>query len=252
MSFVSNLPRAIKANTFKICNRAKQQYECPICNYIGPFIDITPPTGFRKDAYCPNCYAAERHRLQKLVLDQIIDNNTLANTGKMLHFAPEKFFKKFFKSIFKNYTSVDLYREDVDVKADITNLPFKHEEYDFIFASHVLEHIQDDLTALSEIRRVLKPTGIAILPVPILSKTTIEYPEPNPFEAHHVRAPGFDYYDRYHNYFSRVATYSSSAFSDKYQPFVYENRSSWPTKECPLRQSMTGEKHLEIVPICFA
>lgn len=250
MALISKLRHVVQVNTFKVRNFTKVHYECPICNYSGPFLDTNPPTGLRTSAFCPNCYSAERHRLQKLVLNELFNNQDLSNK-RMLHFAPEHFFQKYFKNKFQTYTTADLYRDDVDVKADLTNLPFNDAEYDFIFASHVLEHIKDDLTAISEIRRVLKPNGIAILPVPIVGVETIEYPQPNPLEADHVRAPGFDYYDRYHKYFQNVKKYSSSDFPTKYQPFVNEDRSNAPTKECPLRQPMAGEKHLEIVPICY-
>ncbi|WP_045053394.1 class I SAM-dependent methyltransferase [Aliterella atlantica] len=250
-NITSKFTHVVKVNTFKAYNIGKQKYDCPVCKYYGPFRDINPPTGFRKNVFCPNCYSAERHRLQKLVLDKLIESNDFPHK-KMLHFAPEPFFQDLFRNTFKEYVTVDLYMENVDVKADIINLPFQDEEFDFIFASHVLEHIQDDFTALSEIKRVIKPTGIAVLPVPILSNETIEYPEPNPFEADHVRAPGFDYYERYINYFQHIEKYSSKDFSEKYQPFIYEDRTTWPTKECPLRQPMVGEKHLEIVPVCYA
>ena len=33
----------------------------------------------------------------------------------------------------------------------------------------VLEHVRDDIKAISEIRRVLKPGGIAIMPVPLVA-----------------------------------------------------------------------------------
>lgn len=246
----SKIKHIIKVNNFKLQNKDKQKYKCPICNYYGPFLDINPFTGFRKNVFCPNCSSAERHRLQKLVQDKLFKDQDFSKK-RMLHFAPEPFFQKLFKETFKDYISVDLYMENVDVKADIINLPFRDEEFDFVFASHVLEHIQDDLTALSEIKRVIKPTGIAVLPVPILSNKTVEYPEPNPFEAEHVRAPGFDYYNRYANYFQHVEQYSSNEFPEIYQPFIYEDRTVWPPKECPLRQSMAGEKHLEIVPVCY-
>lgn len=142
--------------------------------------------------------------------------------------------------------------KNVDIKADITNLPFKDREYDFIFASHVLEHIKKDLAALSEIRRVLKPSGVALLPVPLVGNETIEYQQPNPFETDHVRSPGFDYYDKYGNYFSFIKTYSSMDFPSKYQTFIYEDRSKYPNQKCPLRKPMLGKKHLDIVPVCFA
>jgi hypothetical protein len=79
----------------------------------------------------------------------------------------------------------------------------------------------------------------------------VEYPAPNPHEADHVRAPGPDYFDRYRRYFSRVDTVDSASLPDEYQPFIYESRSQWPTPECPWRPPMPGDKHVDIVPICY-
>lgn len=55
-------------------------------------------------------------------------------------------------------------------QADITitdlKLPFNDSELDYVVASHVLEHIVDDMAALSEWVRVLKPGGYLIVAVP--------------------------------------------------------------------------------------
>lgn len=67
-----------------------------------------------------------------------------------------------------------------------------------------------------------------------------------------MRAPGMDYYERYERYFPRVQKITSDSLPEKYQLFVYEDRSIWPTKECPLRPSMQGEKHIDIVPVCYS
>lgn len=64
----------------------------------------------------------------------------------------------------------------VDYRVDLQALPFENQRYDFIFTSHVLEHIPDDEKGISEIRR---PNGIAIIPVPVVAEKTVEYPEPN-------------------------------------------------------------------------
>jgi len=170
---------------------------------------------------------------------------------KMLHFAPEPFFRKFFLERFGKYETADLSMKGVDHKVDLQKLPFDNGTYDFVFASHVLEHILGDRKAISEIRRVLKPNGIAILPVPIIAEKTIEYPESNPHEGYHVRAPGIDYFDRFENHFSKVVIFSSASLPDKYQLFLYENRSNWPNRKNPLRPPMQGEKHIEIVPVCY-
>jgi SAM-dependent methyltransferase len=170
---------------------------------------------------------------------------------KMLHFAPEKYFRQRFTQRFGKYETADLFDPSVDHKVDMQNLPFDDASYDFVFASHVLEHIPDDRRAVSEIRRILRPNGIAVLPVPIVSDKTIEYPEPNPLEHYHVRAPGPDFYDRYKEHFARVEVFSSCSFPEKYQTFAYEDRSKWPTTDFPLRVPSPGERHPDFVPVCY-
>jgi SAM-dependent methyltransferase len=235
---------------FLLCNLKKERFECPVCGFRGPFKDVSPPTGLRKHAKCPKCNAAERHRIQYLVVTKVL-NNIDTSSLKMLHFAPEPFFKDFFSSRFGHYETADLSMNDVDHNVDLLDLPFKNQSYDFVFASHVLEYIHNDEKALSEIRRILKPKGIAVLPVPLVVEKTVEYSEPNPKETYHVRAPGYDYYDRYSQHFSKIEKYSSDSMPRKYQVFIYEDRTQWPTKECPLRSSMQGEKHIDIVPVCY-
>lgn len=229
--------------------KCKNCYVCPICGYYGWFININPETGKRKNSECPKCGLRERHRIQYLVFKKIAEG---INTKEMsmLHFAPEEFFKMIFKNMFKIYITADLSVANVDRKEDLTKLSFNDNSFDFIYASHVLEHIKEDKKALSEIRRVLKPNGIAILPVPIIGKQTIEYPEPNPNECFHVRCPGEDYYERYKNFFSIVNLYRSVDFDKKYQLYVYENRNKWPAT-MSARPFILGEKHIDIVPVCF-
>jgi len=233
----------IRLLLFNLRNLAKEKFECPICKYHGPFEDITPQTGLRKHAKCPQCASLERHRLQYLVILSVLaDMPTLQMT--MLHVAPEAFLKDFLSQQFCKYETADISMEGVDHKVDLQNLPFADATYDFVFASHVLEHIPNDLKALQEIRRILKPNGIAILPVPLILKETIDYAEPKPNEHNHVRAPGLDYFDRYAPFFSRVVLYSSDSLPGRYQLFIYEDRSRWGTNiEC--------NKHIDIVPVCY-
>jgi predicted SAM-dependent methyltransferase len=68
------------------------------------------------------------------------------------------------------YTTVDLYAEEADVKADMGALPYGTGTVDEIFASHVLEHISRDRVAevLREWFRVLVPGRPALIIVPSL------------------------------------------------------------------------------------
>jgi SAM-dependent methyltransferase len=234
---------------FRLLNRKKEHFECPICFYQGPFADLHGFAGLRKHASCPKCGALERHRLQYLAVSALLkqmDSQKL----RMLHVAPEPFFVRMFSRRFGRYETADLCMKGVSYKADLRNLPFDEGTYDVVYASHVLEHIADDKRAIEEIWRVLKPNGVAVLPVPVVCEKTIEYPEANPNEAGHVRAPGLDYFEKYKEFFE-VRIYASDSFLEKYQLFVYEDRTVWPTKECPLRPPMLGSKHLDFVPICF-
>jgi SAM-dependent methyltransferase len=235
---------------FRLLNRAKEQFECPVCKYAGPFADLHGFAGNRKHAMCPQCGALERHRLQYLVASDVMAHTNVLSMN-MLHFAPEAFFRKMFSGRFGSYETADLYMKGVNYKADLLNLPFKDASYDIVFASHVLEHIADDTKAIQEISRVLKPNGVAILPVPIVCEKTIEYPSANPNEAGHVRAPGLDYFEKYKQFFNKIQVYASDCFPEKYQLFIYEDRTVWPTKECPLRPPMQGKRHSDFVPVCL-
>jgi len=52
------------------------------------------------------------------------------------------------------------------INASLTNLPFEDDSYDIICAFDVIEHIEDDIKAIEEIHRVLKPNGKYLLTVP--------------------------------------------------------------------------------------
>jgi SAM-dependent methyltransferase len=52
----------------------------------------------------------------------------------------------------------------VDVVAPGDDLPFGDDSFDFVFASHVLEHIPDPLGALDEWRRVARRRVVVIVP----------------------------------------------------------------------------------------
>ena len=236
--------------TIKITDPKRRSFTCPICHFHGPFFNVNAPTGRRLHAICPKCRSLERHRVQFHILEHILKPIN-ASSKKILHFAPERFFRDYFSTRFQHYESADLFMKDVDHKVDIQMLPFPDETYDFVFASHVLEHITDDKKAISEIRRVLRPSGIAVLPVPIVAEKTIEYPNPIASEYGHVRAPGFDYFGKYRRYFSRVDEYTSDDVAEDFQPYIWEDRSKWPTPDCPLRLPIPGSRHADVVPVCF-
>lgn len=104
--------------------------------------------------FCPICGAQDKARLYAHYFGLL---KTTFSNEKLLHFAPESGFGQYLKYEYNfRYFSADLYREDVDLKVDITNMSnFTDEAWDIIICSHLLEHIENDDLALSEIFRVL-------------------------------------------------------------------------------------------------
>jgi SAM-dependent methyltransferase len=52
------------------------------------------------------------------------------------------------------------------VRADLTKLPFAAESFDAVVLGEVLEHVEDDRAALTDVHRVLRPGGTLALSVP--------------------------------------------------------------------------------------
>jgi len=159
----------------------------------------------RENVLSPSTLSLERHRLLWLWLKRETDFFTKSST--VLHFAPEQaFYNRFREMSNLNYTTTDLNSPLADVKADICNLPFESDTYDVIFCNHVLEHIPDDLKAMQELYRVLKPDGMAILQIP-QDLSRAETFEDNTItdrderakifgQYDHVRVYGRDYFDK--------------------------------------------------------
>jgi SAM-dependent methyltransferase len=231
-------------------NSGSKQFVCPLCSFEGRFATDRSATGNRPFALCPNCGSAERHRLQFLAMSELrttVDFSQLS----LLHIAPERAMGEILKSWFGSYVTADLDPNGVDFQLDLTAADLPDNSYDVLYASHVLEHIPADDKALAEIARILRPGGFAILPVPLVGEHTIEYASPVRAEFGHVRAPGYDYYERFDHYFSRTQLFSSGDFDERYQPFIYEDRSRYPTAACPYRAPSQGARHLDVVPVVY-
>lgn len=153
----------------------------------------------RFDAKCPQCDSLERHRFSFLVAQK-----SKLDYSNILHIAPEKSISLWLKNFGKKYTSIDI-SGNFMIKMDLRKLEFENDHFSLIWCSNVLEHIEEDNLAISEMFRVLKPGGFAIIQVPIWRITTYEnYKIQNNkdrlkqfFEKDHVRLYGYDIIDRF-------------------------------------------------------
>lgn len=117
---------------------------------------------------CSRCFCTDRDRLYALYLN---NHYTLKNDTeiKLIDIAPSYALRNFIKSK-KNirYRSMDLMREDVDDRLDITDMcSYNNEQFDFFICSHVLEHVSNDKKAIQELFRITKKGGEGIIMVPI-------------------------------------------------------------------------------------
>lgn len=112
----------------------------------------------------------------------VIKNLSLKNGDKILEVGCGRGFYGYIIGTFfpkVSYTGIDINEAHLRIakvfaqtsnvnfrKADATKLPFANKFFDKIICTEVLEHIKNDRMALSELYRVLKPHGIAIITVP--------------------------------------------------------------------------------------
>jgi len=83
---------------------------------------------------------------------------------------------------------VDITRFKGVLRGDATKLPFNDNSFDIVITSEVLEHIQDDVAAIAEMIRILKPGGAFAATVPAWLPEKINWMLSD--EYHAPKSPG--------------------------------------------------------------
>jgi SAM-dependent methyltransferase len=159
----------------------------------------------RPNALCPSSLSLERHRLMWLYLKE--KTNFFNARLKLLHIAPELcYIEKFRKMENLQYLTADIESPLADVKMDVHKIPFDDGSFDVVLCNHVMEHVDDDILAMSEIYRVLNHGGWALIQSPVymdLPETIEDQSVTDPRErerlfgqSDHQRKYGRDYGDR--------------------------------------------------------
>lgn len=184
--------RRVRALQARVRTRLAK-YHCPVCNSgvvafqplpeyyaenakrYGYFFKVEEAETCNDLGYsCPSCQASDRDRLYALYLKDYLRDLKSDTVATIVDFAPSPPLSEFIRGQIArsvqriSYRTADAFKEDVDDKVDIAELPYQDGEFDFFICSHVLEHVTDDRRALRELYRILKPGGRGILMVPII------------------------------------------------------------------------------------
>lgn len=184
-----------------------RRYECPCCDsslrgFVGRWGFLRATT----DGYCPRCNAKARHRRIWHFLQQ--ESSVVAVGRQILEIAPWPSLASALRGLRGvGYVGLDLQHTGphVTLIGDAVAMPFRSGAFDLVLCVHVLEHIEDDRSAIGALFDVVKPGGWALVSVPLhFDRPTHEDPsitDPNERarvfgERSHVRAYGKDLGDR--------------------------------------------------------
>ncbi len=154
------------------------------------------------------------------------------------------------EDIRKEYVNLDFIELDgVDVVHDLNKFPypFKDNEFDEVYSSHVLEHIEDLVRVMGELKRICKPSAKIVLRVPHFS-CGVNYMDPTHkrlfsyFTFDYFKGtwfydlPSFEILSRRLN-FTRTSFTSLNKFLNpliNVNPSIYERFFCWmlPCSEC--------------------
>jgi SAM-dependent methyltransferase len=212
------LKRAIKLPQY-----LGNEYQCPVCGVglrafkpmwksywrdaakFGPVHPASKMETLNLEAFtCPRCDAFDRERLMAIYLEKVFATFDPNRAYRLIEFAPgDALHKKLRRYPFIAYRSADLTRKTVDDNVDLTQMArYGDASIDIILCSHVLEHVPDDRQAMSEIRRVLRADGFALILVPLVVGVDETHEDPS-IESEELRWKYFGMGDHVRQYGKR-------------------------------------------------
>jgi SAM-dependent methyltransferase len=136
--------------------------ECNICGFKGYFDHFAGPP-LLNEVVCPSCGSHSRHRI---FWDWFLCNDKNL-PQPIYHFAPERVLEDKFRLIFNSYVTADI-MPSADCILDIQSIDLPSAFVGTVICNHVLEHVPNDMKALRELHRIIKPGGYLIISIPII------------------------------------------------------------------------------------
>ncbi len=136
------------------------KYQCTICEKnLRKFISLS-----NSESLCPNCGSLKRNRR----LWMLLKTEFLVPNSVVLDFSPSRcLYRKMKENTTINYQSTDLSGDFIaDYRFDITKLELAENTFDLVICYHILEHIENDVLAIEELFRVMKPGSKALIQTP--------------------------------------------------------------------------------------
>jgi SAM-dependent methyltransferase len=167
--------------------------ECPFCGWTG-WRFLSAGLQFAPNRLCPSCGSLERYRMLPLVLAREVGDLDV----RVLELAPKPCFTDYCRRQARwKYVSSDLSSPTAMVRGDLRQMPIATNSFDVIVCFHVMEHIHEDGPSFHEIARMLTPSGIGIICVPLAGAITQEGAPESEWErlygqSDHVRYYGMD------------------------------------------------------------
>ena len=148
------------------------QCACPVCAWEGfSFRTFLSADEIIPRSICPGCGSFDRHR--QLVMG--VRDELAARPGWNPHVMVGFSLSTAMRFLLEHEGLARCFRSDIDAEdrrfspdfvADLRRAPLADDSVDWVFCSHVLEHIPELDHCVDEILRVLKPGGAAWLQVP--------------------------------------------------------------------------------------
>lgn len=257
-TYTNKLPQPVRFGLRRIAFRGNQ-IVCPLCEnrlrgyaaHAGgaPVLDRRKVVGGmrREDDRCPVCHGCDRTRMMMMYLSREAGLGSVSRS--VLHVAPDYgLYLWLMRQPNLEYTASDLdasrYRHISNMRtADLTNTPFESNSFDIVICSHVLEHVPDDLKAMGEIRRILKPGGRALLLVPLATDGAGTDEDPSITDPK-VREDRFGQWDH-------VRIYGREDFLDRMKEAGFDTIVYDPSQSAPAEAERMHLNPLEVLPVGF-
>lgn len=148
--------------------------QCPVCGWRGrAFRAFLSSDEVIPGCICPGCGSFDRHRQLVLGVRMELAQCRGSQSGPRMILGYS--LSTALRFLLEHEGVARCFRTDIavgdnrfapDFVSDLRRTPFGKETFDWIFCSHVLEHIQELDLCVNEILRMLKPGGVAWVQVP--------------------------------------------------------------------------------------